>query len=73
MSADLRGVAIMSLQTGSQHAKTTSVIVDPKDLTIIAMYVDSPGGKSDPHVLFVNDIRESGELGYIVDDSNSIM
>jgi sporulation protein YlmC with PRC-barrel domain len=63
----------MGLQTGTKLAQTSEVIVDPKDLTIIACYVIGEGLDSDPTVLFMNDIREAGELGFIIDDSTNLM
>ncbi len=73
LSERLPSIPIMSLQTGSELAQTSLPIIDPKDLSIVASYVEGPGIGTDPHVLFMADIREAGELGYIVDDSNSIM
>ncbi|MEO5691416.1 MAG: PRC-barrel domain-containing protein [Candidatus Saccharimonadales bacterium] len=73
LSEHLQTIPIMSLQTGSELAKTSLPIIDPKDLSVIASYVEGPGIGTDPRVLFMSDIREAGELGYIVDDSNSIM
>lgn len=73
LSERLQSIPIMSLQTGSELAKTSLPIIDPKDLSVIASYVEGPGIGAEPHVLFMSDVRESGELGYIVDDSNSIM
>ena len=63
----------MSLQTGSRIAITTDAIIDPKDLSIPACYVEGPGLESSPSVLFMNDIREAGELGFIIDDSSKLM
>lgn len=73
MSDQLLGVPVMSLQTGTQIAQTTDVIIDPKNLGIIACYVDGPNLEAQPAVLFTSDIRESGELGFIVDDSSKLM
>ena len=73
LSEKLSDVPITSLQTGSELAKTAEAIIEPKDLSVVATYVVGPSIGSDPHVLFMSDIRESGELGFIVDDSNSIM
>ncbi len=73
LSEQLQSIPVMSLQTGSEIAKTALPIIDPKDLSIIASYVEGPNIGADTQVLFTTDIREAGELGYIVDDSNSIM
>ena len=63
----------MSLQTGTQLAQTSEPIIDPKDLSVVACYVVGEGLDSDPTVLFMNDIREAGELGFIIDDSTNLM
>jgi sporulation protein YlmC with PRC-barrel domain len=73
LSEKLLQVPVMSLQTGTQLALTTDVIVDPKNLTITACYVAGEGVDSDPSVLFMEDIREAGELGFIIDDSTRLM
>lgn len=73
LSEALRDIPVMSLQTGTQLAQTNEEIIDPKDLTIIACYVVGEGLDSDPTVLFMNDIREAGELGFIIDDSTNLM
>lgn len=63
----------MSLQTGTQIAQTRDAIIDPSNLGIAACYVDGPNLEPQPTVLFTDDIRESGELGFIVDDSSKLM
>ena len=63
----------MSLQSSTELARTETPIIDPRNLTIEALYVSGPLVKSNPSVLHVRDIRESGSLGYIVDDSEKIM
>lgn len=73
LSEQLTGTPVMSLQTGTQIALTRDVIIDPANLGIAACYVDGASLESEPTVLFTNDIRESGELGFIVDDSSKLM
>ncbi len=73
LSEKLKAVPIMSLQTGTQLAVTTEPIIDPKNLSVTACYVNGQNIDVDPSVLFVNDIREAGELGFIIDDSSKLM
>lgn len=73
LSEKLRDVPIMSLQTGTKLASTDEPIIDMANLTIIACYVQSPNLDTNPSVLFMNDIREAGELGFIIDDSTNLM
>lgn len=64
---------VMSLQTGAELARTIGVIVDPRQLTIAAFYVEGAGLDQNPSVLHPADIREIGELGIIVDDADKLM
>lgn len=73
LSEKLINVPIMSLQTGTKLAVTTEPIIDPANLSIAASYVTGQNLDSDPSVLFMNDIREAGELGFIIDDSSKLM
>ena len=63
----------MSLQTGAQLAETTSVIVDPRQLTIAAFYVEGSGLEQSPSILHPSDIRELSDIGIIVDDADKLM
>ena len=64
---------IMSLQTGMELARTYDAIIDPRDLSITAFRVK--GSRLDDHnaVLHPADIREFGEMGFIVNDSDVLM
>lgn len=63
----------MSLQTGSELARTGEPIIDPRSLTIVAFYVEGNLLAHDNSVLHVSDIREIGDLGVIIDDSDKLM
>lgn len=69
---NLLGVSVMSLQTGTKLATTTAAIVDPRQLTIAAFYVEGPHLEQSPSILHPSDIRELGELGMIVDDADKL-
>lgn len=64
---------VMSLQTGTQLAQTIQAIVDPRQMTVVAFYVDGPGLEQNPSILHVNDIREISDIGLIVDDTTKLM
>lgn len=73
LSDKLQNVPIMSLQTGAELARTQDLIIDPRNLKIIAVSVAGPTLESNPSVLHMSDIREVSDIGYIVDDSNALM
>lgn len=63
----------MSLQTGAELAQTREAIVDPRQLAIVALYVDGPLLDHSPAVLHTADIRELSDIGCIVNDSVALM
>ena len=69
---NLIGIPVMSLQTGTKLAETTAAIIDPRQLTIAAFYVEGPHLEQSPSILHPSDIRELGELGMIVDDADKL-
>lgn len=73
LSDKLVNVPVMSLQTGMELAKTHQTIIDPRTLTILAMYVEGNNIESTPAVLHASDIREVSDIGYIVNDSSALM
>lgn len=64
---------VMSLQTGAELARTKRVIIDPRDLTIVAYELD--GHLLDEHPAFLRpgDVRELSNLGFIVDSSDEFV
>lgn len=64
---------IMSLQTGAELARTTTPIVDPRQMTILAFYVEGRLLDNNPSILHVSDIRELSDIGIIIDDSDKLM
>jgi sporulation protein YlmC with PRC-barrel domain len=63
----------MSLQTGKELAVTGAPVIDPKNLKLLAYTVDGPHLDHNPSFLRVNDIREIGQLGFIVDSSDEFV
>lgn len=64
---------VMSLQTGTELARTVGVILDPRGMKIAAFYVDGPLLEAHPSVLHPEDIREFSDIGFIVDESDRLM
>lgn len=73
LSDKLTSVPVMSLQTGGELARTSGVIIDPRTMSIPALRVTGPQLDSAHTVLHTEDIRESGSLGFIIDDSTKLM
>ncbi|OYW42534.1 hypothetical protein B7Z28_01455 [Candidatus Saccharibacteria bacterium 32-45-3] len=64
---------VMSLQTGSEIAKTSRAIINPHRLTIAAYELEGRQLDYYPALLRVEDIREIGPIGMIVDSSDEIV
>ncbi len=67
------GIPILSLQTGSELAKTSDVIIDPRKLKVVALRVSGNRLDHTESVLHPEDIREISDLGIIVDNSDQLM
>ena len=63
----------MSLQTGARLAIAKRILIDPRDLTIVAYELD--GTMLDQHPSFLRpvDVRELSSLGLIVDSSDEFV
>ena len=64
---------VMSLQTGAELARTKDVLVDPRNLTVIAYELEGTMLDEHPSFLRVADIREISNLGIIVDSSEEFV
>lgn len=64
---------VMSLQTGKELARTSSAIINPHNLTVIAYLVTGQHLDHNPSYLRTADIREMGNLGMIVDSSDEFV
>lgn len=62
---------VMSLQSGQRITSTTDVLIDPRNLTVAGLYCEDRVSGSDK-ILLIDDIREIGKLGIIVDSDESI-
>ncbi|HEX6258118.1 MAG TPA: hypothetical protein VFZ48_01405 [Candidatus Saccharimonadales bacterium] len=73
LAPNFTNVPVMSLQTGAQLAITSEAVIDPRTLTIVAFYLEGDMLDRKPALLMTQDIRESGDLGFIIDSSEEIM
>ena len=73
LSEKLSDIPILSLQTGGELGRTVNGIIDPRNMSIIALYITGSLVNERPAVLHVEDIREIADMGYIIDDSSKIM
>lgn len=64
---------VMSLQTGAELARTKDVLVDPRNLTVVAYELDGTMLDEHPSFLRVGDVREISNLGIIVDSSEEFV
>ena len=64
---------VMSLQTGSELARTSREVIDPFNLTIIAYELEGRMLDQSPTLLRVADIREIGALGMIIDSVDELI
>src|SRR5690242_11303723 len=69
---NLLDVPIMSLQTSTELAYTTAAVVDPRQLTIAAFYVEGSRLETSPSILHPADIREISDIGLIIDDATKL-
>lgn len=63
----------MSLQTGTQLARTGPPLINPANLKVIAYKLDGPLLTDNPSFLRTADIREFGAVGMIIDSSDELL
>jgi len=63
----------MSLQTGSELARTSRAIIDPKNLEIVAYELTGQLLETKPSLLRIVDVREFSDVGIIVDSSDEFV
>jgi sporulation protein YlmC with PRC-barrel domain len=64
---------VMSLQTGAELATTRRILIDPRDLTVVAYELEGPVLDERPSFLRPVDVRELSNLGLIVDSSDEFV
>ncbi len=71
--SQLLDTPVMGLQTGTELARTAQPVIDPHTLKILAYELTGPLLDAHPSFLRVEDIREVGEIGMIVDSSDEFV
>jgi len=71
--SQLTNTPVMSLQTGTELARTKTPVINPRALSIVAYEVDGPLLDERPSFLRIDDMRELGEIGMIVDSSDEFV
>lgn len=64
---------VLGLQTGSELARTSREVIDPRTLEIIGYELDGPLLTERPAVLRIADVREFSDMGIIVDSSDEFV
>ena len=73
LGSRLKETPVMSLQTGTRLAVTSTPIIDPANLKILAFELEGPLLEEKPSFLRVADIREMGGVGMIIDSSDELL
>lgn len=72
-ASQLVHLPVMSLQTGTELARTSTAVIDPRNLQIVAYELIGPLLDSHPSFLRIEDIREQSDIGFIVDSSDEFV
>lgn len=74
LGSSLTHAPIMSLQTGTELARTSIPVIDPASLAIIAYQVTGPFISKDmPTLLRIADVRELSNLRFIIDSGDEFV
>lgn len=72
-STNMHNIPVMSLQTGTELARTAEAIIDPATLDIVAYRLHGSRLEQHSPLLLSRDIREIGTLGVIIDSSDELI
>ena len=72
-TSQLIDLPVMSLQTGEEIAYSSGLVINPDNLRIIALELDGANLDERPAFLRIEDIRELGNIGFIVDSSEEFI
>lgn len=64
---------VMGLQTGSELARISKPVIDPRTLEIAAYEVKGPLLNMHPSLLRIADVREFSDIGVIIDSSDEFV
>ncbi|MDB5177952.1 MAG: hypothetical protein JWO61_335 [Candidatus Saccharibacteria bacterium] len=73
LGSQLLNTAVMSLQTGTELARTKAPVIDPRTLTIVAYELSGTLLDQHPSLLRIADVRELSDIGMIVDSSDEFV
>ncbi|MEP6710289.1 MAG: hypothetical protein ABJA64_01045 [Candidatus Saccharibacteria bacterium] len=73
LGSQLIKTAVMSLQTGSELARISLPIIDPRTLKIVAYEVEGTLLDEHPTLLRLADVREVSDIGMIIDSSDEFI
>ncbi|HEU5121481.1 MAG TPA: hypothetical protein VFT59_01435 [Candidatus Saccharimonadales bacterium] len=64
---------VMGLQTGTELARVSRPVIDPRTLAILAYELEGPLLNMTPSLLRIADVREFSDIGLIVDSSDEFV
>ena len=73
LASNLSNTPVMSLQTGSQLARTGRAIIDPSNLQILAYELKANTFLNQEMLVRIADIRELSRVGFIVDSGEDFI
>lgn len=73
LGSRLKDLAVMSLQTGGELARTRQPVIDPGTLTIVAYTVEGPLLGAQSKLLRIADTRELSDMGLIIDSIDELV
>ena len=73
LGSRLNETPVMSLQTGTRLAVTSTPLINPANLKIVAFELEGPLLTEKPSFLRVADIRELSGVGMIIDSSDELI
>lgn len=73
LGSRLIGTPIMGLQTGTKLAQTSSPVIDPANLKIMAYVVEGPLLAEHPSIIRMADVRELSDIGMIIDSNDEFV
>jgi uncharacterized protein YrrD len=71
--SQLIGTPIMSLQTGTELARTKAPVIDPANLKILAYEAEGPMLSETPSYIRIADVRELSNIGMIIDSNDEFV
>ena len=73
LASKLSNTPVMSLQTGSQLARTGEAIIDPSNLQVLAYKLKANTFLNKEMLIRIADIRELSRVGFIVDSGEDFI